>query len=109
MQKEAGSWTDGHHQVPVQEIRNNLWLHLYKDHIEFAVQACYDPEVEEVKKETDYLNYCIQFTENLVSNRALTGSTASYQDQIDQMLYDMKNTMQEAAHKVEKTIKSTLF
>lgn len=48
--KEAAIWTNGRHQVPVQEIHNNMELQLYKDHIEFMAQAYYDPKVEKVKK-----------------------------------------------------------
>lgn len=41
------------HHVPVQEIYNNLNLHLYKDHIEFTAEAYYNPDLEKSKKEID--------------------------------------------------------
>ena len=47
--KEEEIWTNRQHHVLVQEIHSNLELHLYKDRINFTVQAYYDPDLERNK------------------------------------------------------------
>ena len=64
--KEGGIWTNGQHHVLVQEIHSNLELHLYKDHIDFTVQAYYNPDLKKVKREIDYSTDRVQLNNEII-------------------------------------------